>query len=99
MKYTFHKKHLEAFFWILAVILLAATNPEGSGHMSLCPLKNLGFSFCPGCGLGHSISWLFRGEFATSFHCHPFGIPAVVILLTRSYNLLKRDIHLSGKLI
>ncbi|WP_010664626.1 DUF2752 domain-containing protein [Marinilabilia salmonicolor] len=99
MKYQFHKKHLEAFFWILAIILLAFTNPEGSGHLSLCPLKNMGFNFCPGCGLGHSISWIFRGDIIASFHCHPLGIPALIILLVRSINLLRHDIHLSQKLI
>ncbi len=94
MKYTFQKKHLEAWFWILAITLLAFTNPEGAEHLSLCPLKNMGFNFCPGCGLGHSIAWLYRGHLAQSFQCHPLGIPAVAILLHRSFYLLKPDIHL-----
>jgi hypothetical protein len=97
MKYTFKRKHLEAFFWILAIILLAFTNPEGSGHLSLCPLKNMGFNFCPGCGLGHSIAWLFKGEFTASFNCHPLGIPAVVVLLSRSFKLLRSDIQITNK--
>ena len=97
MKYLFKRKHLEAFFWIIGITLLAFTNPEGSGHLSLCPLKNMGFNFCPGCGLGHAISWLFRGELANSFNCHPMGIPAVAILLGRSYNLLRTDIQFTNK--
>ncbi|MFW5890033.1 MAG: DUF2752 domain-containing protein [Marinilabiliaceae bacterium] len=92
MQYHFRKKHLEAFFWIAAIGALALTNPESSGHFSLCPLKNAGFDFCPGCGLGHAISWLFRGELAVSFKSHPLGIPAVAILLMRSFRLLKNDI-------
>ena len=92
MRYQFRKKHIEAFFWIAAITALALTNPESPGHFSLCPLKNAGIDFCPGCGLGHAISWLFRGELAASFKSHPLGIPAVVILLSRSFRLLKNDI-------
>ncbi|MFO8001168.1 MAG: DUF2752 domain-containing protein [Marinilabilia sp.] len=94
MKYTFRRKHPEAFFWIIALIALALTNPESQGHFSLCPVKNAGLDFCPGCGLGHAISWLFRGHVTASFNSHPLGIPAVLILLTRSINLLKNEIHL-----
>ncbi|PWD98557.1 DUF2752 domain-containing protein [Marinilabilia rubra] len=97
MKYNFQRKHLEAFFWIVAILLLAFTNPGGAGHWSLCPIQNMGWDFCPGCGLGHSISWLFRGQFATSLSCHPLGIPAVFILLARSFTLLKSDIHIEHK--
>jgi hypothetical protein len=93
--YTFRRKHLEAFFWILAITMLALTDPAATGHLSLCPLKNAGFDFCPGCGLGHSISWLFRGGLKASFQCHPLGIPAVIILLSRSFSLLRQDIYLS----
>ncbi|MGQ1888960.1 DUF2752 domain-containing protein [Thermophagus sp. OGC60D27] len=96
MKYKFQRKHLEAFIWLGAIIALALTDPT-EDHMSLCPLKNAGFQHCPGCGLGHSISWLFKGQIAASFHSHPLGIPAIIILLTRSYNLLKNDIKFSTK--
>ncbi len=85
-------------FWLLAILLLALSNPAGEGHLSLCPLKNMGFNFCPGCGLGHSIAWLFKGQFASSFQHHPLGIPAVAILLHRSFNLLKPDIQIVKKL-
>jgi hypothetical protein len=95
VKYRYHRKHIEACFWIAAILALALTNPEGSGHISLCPLKNAGLDFCPGCGLGHSISWLFRGEFIRSFTAHPLGLPAVLILITRSYTLLKNEITIT----
>jgi hypothetical protein len=85
-------KHLEAFFWMAGITALALTNPVEAAHASLCPLKNAGLDFCPGCGLGHSISWLFRGNIAASFQSHPLGIPALTILLIRSFNLLRNDI-------
>lgn len=78
----------EAFFWILAIVVLACMNPSNS-HFSLCPFNALGFHWCPGCGLGHSISWLFRGEIRASFEAHYLGIPATLIILYRIIQLLK----------
>ena len=97
LTYHFKRKHLEAWFWFTAIVVLAFTNPMSEGHASLCLFKNIGFPFCPGCGLGHSIAWLFRGEFVKSFQAHPLGIPAVAILLTRSFNLLKNDFSIYTK--
>ncbi|MFT3738041.1 MAG: DUF2752 domain-containing protein [Breznakibacter sp.] len=78
----------EGWFWLMAIALLAMSNPDACGHFSLCVFKNLGLGFCPGCGLGHAIALLFRGRIADSLAMHPMGIPAVIILLHRSYRLL-----------
>ncbi|HSG68582.1 MAG TPA: DUF2752 domain-containing protein [Bacteroidales bacterium] len=86
----FLRRNLEAFFWIGAIVALAFTSPVDACH-SLCPLSNLGFEWCPGCGLGHSISWLFRGDLIRSFNTHPLGIPAVIILTIRTVNILRRN--------
>jgi hypothetical protein len=81
-------KYFELVFWIAALFSLAFTNPAGQGHFSLCPLKAMGITWCPGCGLGHSISWLFRGNTRNSFHAHWLGIPALIIILYRIYTLI-----------
>ncbi|HEY2583255.1 MAG TPA: DUF2752 domain-containing protein [Mucilaginibacter sp.] len=52
-------------------------------------MKLLGFSWCPGCGLGHSISFLFHGDLNRSFHAHWLGIPALVIISHRIYILIR----------
>ena len=91
-RYNFKRSHLESWFWLIAIVMLAFSNPVEEGHASLCIVKNLNIGFCPGCGLGHSIAWLFRGEIIKSFNAHPLGIPAVIILLFRSFSLLKNDI-------
>jgi hypothetical protein len=52
----------------------------------------MGFKFCPGCGLGHSISYLFHGDIQESFSTHPLGIFAVIIILCRIYNLFRLNI-------
>lgn len=82
------KINYEAYTWLIALILLALMDPNVE-HLSLCPIKNMGFTFCPGCGLGHSISFLFRGELINSWSAHPLGFPALVILAYRIIYLMK----------
>jgi len=84
--------NLEAVIWITGLTFLAFNNPANH-HFSICPIKNLGFSFCPGCGLGESISYLFRLEFLESFYSHPLGPFAFIILMHRIYFLSKKSYH------
>ncbi|WP_233524487.1 DUF2752 domain-containing protein [Mucilaginibacter conchicola] len=81
-------RYAELIIWIVALVCLAFTNPAGQSHFSLCPLKALGFTWCPGCGLGHAISYLFRGDIKNSFHAHWLGIPVLFALLYRIYVLI-----------
>jgi len=83
--------NLEAVIWIAGLLFLAINNPVSNHHFTLCPIKNLGFSFCPGCGLGESISYLFRLEIVESFSAHPLGIFAFIILSQRIIFLLKNS--------
>ncbi|MBN2166917.1 MAG: DUF2752 domain-containing protein [Marinilabiliaceae bacterium] len=87
-QYSFRWSHLEAWFWISSILALALSNPYGEKHYSLCLFHYLGFDFCPGCGLGHSIALLFRLKFIESFQTHPLGAFAVIILIKRSYTIL-----------
>jgi hypothetical protein len=80
---------LELFFWVTALVLLATTNSH-EHHFTLCPLANLGYEdWCPGCGIGRSISHILHGEFAESFSEHWFGFPALLIIVYRIYTLIK----------
>ena len=86
-----HRK--EAVIWIVALMALAFTNPSDH-HYTLCPFHNLGWEFCPGCGIGRSISYAFHLQFERSFLAHPMGIPAVAILVHRIIRvLIKPSIH------
>ncbi len=78
--------------WPCALIFLSLLDTQ-THHWSLCPLNNLGFEHCWGCGLGRSISFLFHGEFAQSFETHPLGSFAVIVLVYRTFYLA----HLSLK--
>jgi hypothetical protein len=86
----------EAIVWTVALVALALTD-TGSTHLTLCPLKNAGISFCPGCGLGTSISLFLRGEIMASLQAHPLGICAVFILSFRIVNLTKQSLKQYGK--
>ena len=91
------RSYLEPTIWITALILLAATDPAGSLHVSLCPLANLGFDFCPGCGLGHSISYAMKGQVLASFSAHPLGFFAIGILLYRSFIVIRLNFQTQNK--
>jgi hypothetical protein len=81
--------NLEALVWIVGLLFLAFSHPDGSSHSSLCIFKNMGFKYCPGCGLGHSISYFLHGEVTRSLQTHPLGIFATVMLVSRIFSLLK----------
>jgi hypothetical protein len=87
MTTKFFYRYFELVFWVAALMALAFSNPAGPVHFSLCPLRAMGITWCPGCGLGHSISWLFHGNISNSWHAHWFGIPALGIILYRIYSL------------
>nr|WP_262921605.1 DUF2752 domain-containing protein [Pontibacter ruber] len=87
---------LEAVCWIAGVGLLALLEPADGHLFSLCAFSWVLEGGCPGCGLGHSIAYLFRGEWQASWEAHPLGLPALFILayrvfaLVRHYLLLKK---------
>ena len=86
----FVRINLEGIIWLAALVSFIFHDPV-SMHYTLCPFDNLGFSFCPGCGLGHSISYLFHGEFILSLEAHPLGIFAVVLLTYRIISIFRRN--------
>jgi hypothetical protein len=76
-------KYFELTFWIAALIALAICDPLQSSHFTLCPFKHLGITWCPGCGIGHAIAFLFHGDVSRSVDAHWFGIPALGIIAWR----------------
>jgi hypothetical protein len=83
---------LEAFIWLIALIVLATASITGT-HFTLCPLNNAGFQYCPGCGLGHSITMIFHGQFIESLHMHPFGFPAIGLLSWRIVSVFRNSVR------
>ncbi|HEY8511111.1 MAG TPA: DUF2752 domain-containing protein [Cyclobacteriaceae bacterium] len=82
----------EAWLWMAALIALAFHNPDSGKHLALCPLHYLGFDFCPGCGLGRSISYALHGQLADSLSMHPLGVFALIVLSYRIVQLIRHHI-------
>ncbi|KAF0153136.1 MAG: hypothetical protein FD143_576 [Ignavibacteria bacterium] len=80
----------EAFLWSAGLLYLFFINPYETSHSTLCLYKNLGIEFCPGCGLGRSISFLFNVDFLRSIKTHPLGIIAFVLIITRIIHLVRK---------
>ena len=85
----------EAAIWVVALIVLALGNPDSNFHFTIFwPYYVWGIK-SPGFGLGHSISYLFRGDVLAAIETHILGIPAVAILVWRivtlEYRLIKRS--------
>jgi len=77
------RRNFELIFWVTAMLCLAFADPSANSHFTLCPLKLMGITWCPGCGLGHAIIYLFHGQVSASLHAHWLGIPAVIIIFQR----------------
>lgn len=85
---------LEAWIWTAGLLYLFFINPYQEQVFSICPLHNLGIGFCPGCGLGRSISFFYHGDFLHSLTTHPLGIAAFFIISFRVYKLVKNSYQL-----
>ena len=88
---------IEATIWLTAIIFLALLEPAESTHFTLCPFSTMGIDFCPGCGLGRSVSYILHGDIVTSLMIHPLGIFALIILTTRVISLIKINWSNYGK--
>lgn len=82
---------LEALLWTAGLVYLVTINPYQVQKFTLCPFHNLGIGFCPGCGLGRSIAFLFHGDLVQSIITHPLGIIAFIIITLRIFKLTYRS--------
>ena len=80
----------EALLWTVGLLLLLFVDPYGEQHFDFCLFKNLGFEYCPGCGLGRSIALLYRGELTASLSAHPLGMAVFGVILSRIIKLARR---------
>ena len=86
--YSKKLKYLEIPVFICGLILLAMMDPGNSGT-TLCLLEHLGYPYCPGEGIGHSIAYFFRGDINSSLEANFMGPFAVVILTFRIIYLFR----------
>lgn len=79
---------LELIVWSGGLLLLYNLDFDKES-ISICPIHGLGFTWCPGCGIGRSIGLLMHGHIAESIAMHWLGIPALLVLLYRIFILIK----------
>ena len=84
--------YFEIIVWTSAIILLFLFDPTQQSHYNFCLFRNLGIKFCPGCGMGHSISYLLHGNLNASIKAHPLGIIALPVILYRIFTLAKYNL-------
>ncbi|WP_295125937.1 DUF2752 domain-containing protein [uncultured Chitinophaga sp.] len=94
MRAFFHhikKINLELVIWTGGLLALYFINPAHPPIIDLCPLHRMGFTWCPGCGLGRSVSYLLHGNPAASWQMHKLGGFALLVLLLRIYRLARNQ--------
>lgn len=89
IKYLF-RNYFEILAFSFGLFLLAIMDPGSTTGPDLCLFEQLGISFCPGDGLGHSISYTFRGDFSNALKANMLG-PLTIIILS------SRIVHLTSK--
>ena len=90
--------HIEWIVFLGGLFLMAIMDPFTTGH-SLCAFDALGIPFCPGEGLGHSIAFLFRGDFSAALQANFMGPIAVLVLSARIIKLWKELFFKKNSLI
>jgi len=80
--------NFELLFWIFGLCYLAFSDFSGN-HFTICPIKNLGFDWCPGCGFGMSIHNIFHLEFGNALHSHILGFFGLIVITFRIFTLIK----------
>lgn len=84
------RKNSELMAWTFALTIPFFIDPAATNHFTICLFHHLGFNNCPGCGLGRSIAWLYRGELNHSVQTHFLAIPTVILL---GYRILQLTIN------
>ncbi|MBI1938098.1 MAG: DUF2752 domain-containing protein [Ignavibacteriales bacterium] len=82
----------EAVLWLAALFYLLFVNPYETQQFTLCPFHNIGIDFCPGCGMGRSISFFYHADFTSSIKTHPLGIAAFILISYRIFTLTSKSI-------
>ncbi len=90
--FQWSRTHFECIIWLLTILLLYFL-PVHKPAPTLCVFSLLGFGNCPGCGIGHAIHFALRFDFETSFHYHPLGIFAVIVIFRRIIQLTKKPTY------
>lgn len=76
----------EIVLWSAGLFVLYFLGSSGT-EGTVCLFAGLGLERCWGCGLGHAVHDAMHLQFTHSVAHHPFGIPVLIILLYRIFQL------------
>ncbi|WP_440999026.1 DUF2752 domain-containing protein [Fodinibius sp. SL11] len=86
-----YRNYFELAAFSVGLLLLALMDPDTASGPGLCLLENLNFPYCPGDGLGHSVSYIFRGEFNNALEANILGPFALIVLSGRILYLFSQN--------
>lgn len=86
------KNYFEITAFTVGLLLLAFMNPHAANGPDLCLFDQLGFPYCPGEGLGHSIAFTFHGDLYNAMKANVLGPFAIFILSSRIVHLIYKNI-------
>ncbi len=88
----FFRHHFEWAALTAAGLVMALMNPYIDNGLTWCLFERAGLPFCPGEGLGHSIAFVFRGDFENAFQANVLGPFALIVLGGRILYLIKQNL-------
>lgn len=91
------KSYFEIAAFSMGLLLLALMDPEAANGPGFCIFEQLGVSFCPGDGLGHSIAYSFRGDIGKALQSHILGPASIIIIAGRIGYLVQQRLKISKK--
>lgn len=80
----------EALVWAVALLVMGISDPKSEWHFTLFWPEWVFGIRSPGYNLGHSISYLLRGDPLSSFEAHWLGPMVMLVLLHRIVTLTVR---------
>jgi Protein of unknown function (DUF2752) len=86
----------ELLIWAGALVWIYFGINLSTSQTSICTFHWLGFTSCPGCGIGRSMHAAMHANWQISWQYHWFGIPAIVIIFSRIISLIitnKTQLH------
>ncbi|WP_214459089.1 DUF2752 domain-containing protein [Flavihumibacter fluvii] len=86
----------ELLIWIAALLWIYFGINPAEKQTSFCTFHWLGFTVCPGCGIGRSMHAALHGQWGISWEYHWFGLPALLIIFFRVISLIttnKKHLH------
>lgn len=83
--------YFEITVFSVGLLLMVFMDPTTGYRSSWCLYEIVGVNFCPGEGLGHSIAYIFRGQFYNAMQANVLGPFAIIVLFSRVGFLLRKN--------